>query len=281
MKNKDRKFTPQYIVSDVAKMLDLHPQSIRYYDNIKVVEASKESQNQQRLYSTYDVFKILQVKQYQNIGFTLDEITNIFTNSNMDELISNLNKRIETQAQTLLRLQSNQNSAIEFLQILNNIPIFLNRCFYKVRPAEYVHPHVRDGHVLQNENATKARTIAMDAFPKSKVSLIIPLEDIQQLKTRAKSKGSDITVGITDDLSQEFSTLEETYILESAPCLYTIVKIEEFEELSWKHLEFVESFLKQNQLKIVDDVRGTILLNILDPDTQCRYRYFQVWIPIN
>lgn len=70
MKN-DRKKTPVFTISIVAKFLDIHPQTLRLYERLGLICPSR-SDGHTRLYSEEDIEKVKKIKHFtQDMGVNL------------------------------------------------------------------------------------------------------------------------------------------------------------------------------------------------------------------
>lgn len=75
---------PCYIISVAARLVNMHPQTLRYYERLGLIEPSR-SNGRIRLYSTRDVEKLKQIHSYVNdLGVNLAGV----------EVILNLTERI-------------------------------------------------------------------------------------------------------------------------------------------------------------------------------------------
>ena len=75
---------PCYIISVAARLVNMHPQTLRYYERLGLIEPSR-SNGRIRLYSTRDVEKLKQIHSYvDDLGVNLAGV----------EVILNLTERI-------------------------------------------------------------------------------------------------------------------------------------------------------------------------------------------
>ncbi len=66
-----------YKISDLAKISGVSTRTLRFYDEIEILKPSKVDENKYRFYSEYDLDKLQQILFYKNLGFSLNEITQI------------------------------------------------------------------------------------------------------------------------------------------------------------------------------------------------------------
>lgn len=56
---------PRYTVGQLANILDVHPQSLRYFDEIKLTNPTRVGTDRKRIYSNRDIFEIIEHFKYK------------------------------------------------------------------------------------------------------------------------------------------------------------------------------------------------------------------------
>jgi MerR family transcriptional regulator/heat shock protein HspR len=75
---------PVYVISVAAKMVDMHPQTLRLYERLGLLKPARQGSN--RLYSDQDIARLRQIQRLtQDMGVNLAGV----------EIILNLLERIE------------------------------------------------------------------------------------------------------------------------------------------------------------------------------------------
>src|SRR6266849_9183146 len=75
---------PVYVISIAAKMVEMHPQTLRLYERLGLLKPARQGLN--RLYSDYDISRLRQIQRLtQDMGVNLAGV----------EIILNLLERIE------------------------------------------------------------------------------------------------------------------------------------------------------------------------------------------
>ena len=64
----------EYKVSDLAKLLDLTPETIRYYESVGIVKPRHDEVNRYRYYLSTDFSRLYIAKTLRSMGFSLSEI---------------------------------------------------------------------------------------------------------------------------------------------------------------------------------------------------------------
>lgn len=63
-----------YLIGDAAQTLDLSPDTLRYYEKIRLIPRVSKNRSGHRVYSEADLARLRFVQRAQRIGFNLTEI---------------------------------------------------------------------------------------------------------------------------------------------------------------------------------------------------------------
>lgn len=74
---EDEKYEATYLISVVSEITQMHPQTIRYYENIGLVKP-KRSKGKVRHYSKEDIERLEEIATYTNMGVNLAGVEIIF-----------------------------------------------------------------------------------------------------------------------------------------------------------------------------------------------------------
>ncbi len=281
MNNKDKKFAPSYRVGELAKLLSMHPQSVRYFSKVGLIQPIKQTNKKEKRYASYDAYKIMVRKQYSNMGFSVEETEQAFSSYTMRKLDKKMVKKIE-EKEHMIQVQERILTGMKQLQdTIEHVAFFENRCFFRIRPATWHHLHLKNDHLYETSSAIAARKIAMNCMPLCRHSITIKKEDILT-QDLPESTYCDLTINKENAEFFDFSQLEEAFFVPEQTCIYTCCKIDAFDSVNWSYLSHVDRFLIENNLKINGNAEFLPILNplIADEDASERYRYFEVWIPV-
>ncbi len=97
---------PCYVISVAAKLVSLHPQTLRYYDRIGLIKPSR-TQGRMRLYSQRDVETLRKIARLtEQLGVNLAGV----------EVILNMSKHIEELQRELAALQEQAQAEVTALR---------------------------------------------------------------------------------------------------------------------------------------------------------------------
>ena len=68
----------EYKVSDFAKLLDLTPETIRYYESVGIINPRHDAGNRYRYYLSTDFSRLYNAKMLRSLGFALSDIKSFF-----------------------------------------------------------------------------------------------------------------------------------------------------------------------------------------------------------
>lgn len=283
LEHKDRKFKPNYHIGELAKNLGMHPQTIRYYDKAGIVLPNAKTAKKERMFASYDAYMIMIRKQYQNMGFSVQETEQICKEDDVDTIANRIEQQILDKEKEVIHTQYILEGMRHLNELLKTLSLYSGRCFYRVRPLKRHQLHLQNDILESSEMARKARIIAMEAMPLCRHTLGIRQSDIIALGAHALSTYCDLAIEEQYAAFYGFDQISSSFLVDSIPCLYTVLKIPAFASVSWSSLDYVSTFMESNHLALNGDVSLTTIVNALDNEHTAekdRYRYFEVWVPI-
>lgn len=95
----------QYKIGEIAKLLGLTTQALRFYEQEGVIVPAK-SEGGTRYFSTAEIIRLLAFKKYQLSEFSVQEVANHFEQGSLDDLVAQLDAQSDAliaQSELLLR----------------------------------------------------------------------------------------------------------------------------------------------------------------------------------
>lgn len=90
-------------INEVARLLCTTPDAIRLYERKKIIQPSRDRENQYRGFTQEDITRLYDCKLLQNVGFSLSEISNIISSGSPEEFDQLLEEKAKELEQKLLR----------------------------------------------------------------------------------------------------------------------------------------------------------------------------------
>lgn len=120
-----------YTISEVGKFTDLTPRTLRHYEEVGLITPSRRGSNGYRYYAKDVLTKILEIKKYKDMDFSLEEINSFlnFKGSDLEEILnSKLIAKLKSIEEEVQRLTKSKNEVEMKLSATKN--------FFKGKPLE-------------------------------------------------------------------------------------------------------------------------------------------------
>jgi DNA-binding transcriptional MerR regulator len=96
-------------IGQLAKITDVNIQTIRYYENLKLIPKPKSEYSKHRVYTNEYIDRINYIKKAKELGFTLKEIKDILRFDDCEDLYELTGKKLgETQKKLAYYIQLNK-----------------------------------------------------------------------------------------------------------------------------------------------------------------------------
>lgn len=94
----------KYRIHEIAKMLNISSQLLRYYEQNGLIAPSRD-ENGYRYYTPEDISLLTGILRYKNMGFSLDECKSLIYSCSLEETIEKQSRQYELYAWNLLKQQ--------------------------------------------------------------------------------------------------------------------------------------------------------------------------------
>ncbi len=91
----------KYKIGDFSNYLGVTPDLIKHYEKYDIIKGIKNEQTNYRYYSFWQSSNIFLSKMYQNLGFTLREISHILNHAETSEIFTELKTKADILKQTI------------------------------------------------------------------------------------------------------------------------------------------------------------------------------------
>ena len=76
----------KYSIGTMAKLMGISAEAIRYYESRNIISPVRDPETGYRYYNTWDFHMLLRARHYQNYGFSLEEIAELFRSHELAEI---------------------------------------------------------------------------------------------------------------------------------------------------------------------------------------------------
>ena len=245
----------KYKIGDVARILGVSPDLLRYYEKKGIVHPVKDAHNDYRYYDPWDVNFLMDCIWYKSFHFGIDQVAQIITDSTAEEVADILDaKVVELRAQIrrneLLVRRAREHQA-DLLRLKNQ----LGQCVLRESPemVRYINRYN-----YNYDNSEALQTVSqewLEYMPFTHRCFEMPVEDISGKRGEGRFSWG---FSLTPDYVRELGVKVEPPVvrLESQPAIYTVFTSAGKGNFSPRKLEYVVEFAQKHGLKLKGDVRG-------------------------
>ena len=266
----------KYKIGDVAKILGISPDLLRYYEKKGVVMPMKGKYNDYRYYDFWDINFLLDCLWFKNFGFSIDQIADMVKIPSSDELGSLFEAKEEELQATIKRCQLLLRRSEEYREDLKKSQELFGVCEIVDSP-EHIRYHNR--YTDTYSNAPELQKLSHDwlgLMPFTHRCFEIPQDSL------LADDGQEYAWGLSLDMEYvkllDVSTEAPVVRIPSQKSLHSVFKNTGKGNFSPKLISYMVDYCKEHDLTIIGPARGALLCSI--DGGEGLTGYFEVWIPI-
>ena len=265
----------RYKIGDVAGILGISPDLIRYYEEKGVVSPSKDPSNNYRYYDTWDINYLIDCLWYKNFGFGIEQIANMVSGCSYDALIH----RLEDKGEDILNAIRRQEMLLQrirvFCERLANTKRYLGKCDI-VHSAEFVRYINRrnftyDFSPVQRELSKKW----LKYLPFSRRYFEIPEDALAEVRGDYEW-GFSLSMQYVREFGVDIRPPVE--FMPSRLCVHSAFRIVGKNQFSAKPIGYMVDFANENDMKVAGDAFGNLACSVVEDGRPTGY--FEVWLPV-
>ena len=267
----------RYRIGDVARILGISTDLLRYYEKKGVVSPRKDARNDYRYYEAWDINFLMDCLWFKNFGFGIGEIARMVGQSDYEEL-SGLLERKEDELEAGLRRQQMLLDRLKIHRMeMERGMALLGKCDVTMSPetVRYINRH---NFVYDDDPALAHLSQAWLAC----LPFVRRCFEIRQGDLPGGAGAGDFSWGMSLDpaYAEEFKIPCEPPVerLPARKCLHSVFKSTGKDAFSPSHLEYLMDYAAQNGLTICGNAYGNLLCSVREEGGQSGY--FEVWVPV-
>ena len=115
-----------YMTKEFCKICNVGRETLRHYEQLGFLQPKINPDNHYRSYDSWDASIIADIKRYQSLGFSLEEIKTILSKHDLTQLITSVENRVFFYHEQIQYFQMLCKKSEEDLDILQCIPQLIN-----------------------------------------------------------------------------------------------------------------------------------------------------------
>ena len=262
-------------ISEVAKMLGISTETIRYYESVGVIKPSRDEKNGYRYYGGWDIHMLARARLYRLYGFSLEDTAKMLGSPDIASVEDGLKKQEEILEQELIwkmnqlqRIRQERSNMAEIQNGMGKFRMEKNPAFYRL--------HMQEEYTANAENEIRDLVTQWTSHASFLFSTaLLQLEEVRQGK-----KTFSFGFGVDEEYASLLNIEDSPFIeyIPSRMCVHTVIPSRSSIHLDTDLLEDAFRWMEKSNLRIQGDIVTRVVL-MLRPDSEY-FNWHQVWIPV-
>lgn len=262
-------------VSDVARLLRLSSDSIRFYEKRGIIHPKRQGDNQYRLFHMDDIRRLYDCKIFQNIGFTISEIEAIIHDKTRGEISGMLEERERQINSEILRAKMALHKIEKLRESAELADAMRGRYLIQASPHVKMCFYAENNHFEPDRVAHPSFRTIMEYHNLFDCAVVIPKKYAARADAHEKAIfGFSIDV----DAMREWDVPMDDPQLEiaSVTCVYSAFAADGI--ISAEDLAGAFAWMKRRNLRLSGDVFCKMRRVTFEHGADTRY--YEVWLPV-
>lgn len=265
----------KYKIGDVARILGISADLLRYYEKKGVVTPYKDAHNDYRYYDAWDINLLMDCVWFKNFGFSIEQIADMVRIPSAEELDDIFLYKEDELRSTIRRCQLLLRRSEEHRAQLALLPALLGKCEISDSPRllRYIN-RVGDQYPTGE---------GLDSFARQWLRAMPFNHRCFEISQKGLENGLDDTrwgFSLGEDYVREleFPMDPPMESIESQRSIHTVFRSRGKGNFSPQHLDYALDWARREHYTIDGPARGLLVASLLEGDELCGY--FECWIPI-
>jgi len=264
-----------YKIGEVARILGISADLLRYYEEKGVVSPAKDPQNNYRYYDTWDINYLIDCLWYKNFGFGIDQVASMVTEYSYDTLCDSLDDKSEELRASIRRQELLLQRILKFQERLVETKSFVGVCDLRECASFY---YYINRHNSEYDNRTGTAELSrrwLKYMPFSRRYYQIP-EDAVAGDGDNYEWGFSISAQYIDEFDVDISPpVQKTA---SRLCIHSAFVSAGRNEFSARKLDFLLDYAREHGYVPDGAAFGNLACSVMENGEQTGY--FEVWLPV-
>lgn len=265
-----------YQAKDICKLLDISPETLRYYEKTGVISPKINEKNNYRYYDAWDINYLFEYIFYRKMDYGSKEVLNFIHHASLQQQIEKLNEKQDYYQKQIDYYQVLLDNGQRLLNSISHIEDHLNKIDLCYCPSYYYLTY-RDNYEFKQEELLQKTTLDwLKVYPFVENIVFIPKDTVLN---RTENKYS-WSLGIKES-SFPLTGLKENDVIKLLPsmqCVRTLVDAGDHGMFHYRLLDNVMKFIEEHHFKVAGNPFGFLLTRTNDETGY--HRYIEFYVPI-
>ncbi len=266
----------RYKIGDVARILGISPDLLRYYEKKGVVTPFKDAHNDYRYYDAWDINLLMDCLWFKNFGYSIEQIADMVRIPSAEDLQDIFQYKEDELRATIHRCELLLRRSQEHREQLRRVPELLGKCELAESPWRLCFINRVGNEYPSGEGLERFARQWLRAMPFN--------HRYFEISEKALFEGAE------DDYRWGFS-LEEDYVraldfsreppmeaIDPKLSIHTVFRSRGKGKFSPRHLDYALEWAEEQGLRVCGPAQGVLVESLLEEGELCGY--FECWIPV-
>lgn len=270
-----KKMYQKYSIGTRAKLMGISSEAIRYYESRNIISPVRDPETGYRYYNTWDFHMLLRARHYQNYGFSLEEIAELFRSHELAEIRGKMVDQEEMIQQEIIRQMNLLKRIRQSQQVLHDAKENVGKFRIEERPGIY-RMNTQKNYTLFK----KKEQLDLISEWTEKEPFVFSCAVFYQKNIEKGETEFDFGMGLREEYAQFLNVKESELVQYYPPCLcvHTCIPSRSGKYLSLESLKEGFRYLEQNGLSLAGDI-VTQVACMTKPEEEY-FNWHIVWFPI-
>jgi DNA-binding transcriptional MerR regulator len=264
-----------YKIGEVARILGISADLLRYYEEKGVVAPAKDPQNNYRYYDTWDINYLIDCLWYKNFGFGIEQVASMVTEYSYDTLTQTLEEKSEELRASIRHQELLLQRISKFQERLVETKSFVGQCDLRECAAFYCYINRHNSEYDNRSGTAELSRRWLKYMPFSRRYFEIPAD--------AMAGGDDDYAwgfSIAAQYISEFGVDISPPVREMKPrlCVHSAFVSAGQDRFSARKLDFLLDYAREQGLEPDGAAFGNLACSVMENGEQTGY--FEVWLPV-
>lgn len=267
----------KYKSGQVAKILNISPEAIRYYEKNGIILSSKDEDNGYRSFYFHELAAMKKLRLYKSLGLNIKDSFNLIH----ENTINGIGKILEeNEKNSLININKEKRKikySLKLREVISKIPDMLDKYYIDDCPSMYYIKCQNGRELLKDKLIDKEIKRWYDKSPIVMAGSIASLSDLKPWFQ------AEICLSIYKEDFDDFIKTKESFVefIPARKSIHTVVKIDYDIKDFYAPVENVMKYLEDNNFETYDMIIGfPIAVNCKVSENSSFNDYYEVWIPI-
>lgn len=263
----------QYKIGDVARILGISTDLLRYYEKKGVVTPTKDKQNDYRYYDAWDINFLIDCLWYKSFGFGIPQIAYMECDCYHGDLLSVLEEKQDEMQESIRHQELLLHRLKQHCDQVSRIKDFAGKCDIAYCPEIIRYLNRFDTAYDYSPEKQKLAKQWQNYMPFLQRYFEIPQGHAENYRY---AWGFSLEMEYVDEFS--VAVKPPVVHLPSVECIHSVFSSSGKNAFTADHIDYLYEYAEQNGYTVTGSARGNLICSILEDGANTGY--FEVWLPV-